>query len=103
VLADRQHAVHGQRVGAEGERLGDGGADAEAVALRQVAAHVGLGHLVGDERHELQVGAGAVGVAAEEVAEDDVGVRPAAVLGDDRGDLLRGHGVAPGRGAAPGW
>ena len=57
VLADGEHAIDGERLAAEREAVGDGVVDLEAVLLRQVAAHVGLRHLIGVERHEFQAAA----------------------------------------------
>ena len=83
-------------VAAEREGAGDGVEDLEAVLLRQVAAEVTFGELVNVHRHEPEVrpGLAVVEEAFEDLAEDDVGVRPAAVLGDEGGDALR-HGGCP--------
>src|SRR5262249_35017428 len=107
VLADAQHAVHRQLLAAQGQGGLDGRADGEAVLLRQVAAHLLLGELIDvqgrqlDARERLAV----KGVALQELGEEDVGVRPAVVYGDDSGYFLRrvhASSVRPARASVKG-
>ena len=77
----------------------NGGVDAETVAGGEVARHVVGGDLVSVERHDI--GAGRVPdavrrVAAQQTADDDIGVGPMAILGDDGGHLKSRAGGCPG-------
>src|SRR6266568_1055056 len=102
VLADTEHALDREFLAAAADRPIDSVVDREAVLLRQVAAHVAGGELVAIECDELQVREllAVEVVTFEDLGEDDVGVRPLAILGDDGGDLLF-HARTPACGLAP--
>ncbi len=58
VLADAQDAVDGQLLAAERQGIGDIVVDFEIVLLGEIAAHVLIGELIDEHRHDAQVGAG---------------------------------------------
>ena len=88
MFADEDDGVDREFRATLAEGFADAGVDAKAVASGQVARHVVGGDLVRIERHDVGAGRvpGAVRrVAAQQASDDDIGVGPMPVLGDDGG------------------
>ena len=65
VLGDEQHAVDGEVVAAQGQRVGDGGVDVELGEARgALAAQISLVHLIDVERDQIHLGAVVAAVPA---------------------------------------
>src|SRR5262245_32061093 len=91
VLADRENAIHREFVAPQSESAFDGVANRKAVTLGEFAAQIAFGMLIDVHRHDahLREALAVVKITFEDLTDDDVGVRPTAILGNDGGDALR--------------
>jgi hypothetical protein len=90
VFSDQQNTVHRQLPAPQCQRPGDGRKDGKPVGARKGAADVARRNLIGVKRHQLQRRFPALaveGIGLQQPADDDVGVRIVAVLGNDGGHL----------------
>ena len=112
VLADQQHPVDREGIAPEGQGAGNAVVDGDPVLGGDIPADVGVGKLVDVHRGDLDLRRDQAVVgreALEELADENVGVRAAEILGDDRGDAFAGgqgrrrklRRPPPGRPAAP--
>ena len=104
VLADAEQTLDSHAARAERDGVLDGVEDGDGVLARHRSRHVVVRELVDVHAGHAQVRAGAAVllIAFEQLADDDVGVRKVAVLGDDGRDrqaLVGLCGQRQGRGA----
>ena len=101
VLGNQQHAVDGQLARAQGQGVGNVVVDRKTVRRGQQPAGVVGRLLVGVQRRQPQAGELALAVeriGQQQAADDHVGVRVVAILGDDGGHGFGGSIVGLGAG-----
>ena len=98
VLGNQQHAVDRQLSRAQGQGVGNVVVDRKTVRRGQQPAGLVGRLLVGVQRNQPQAGELALAVeriGQQQAADDHVGVRVVAILGDDRGHGFGGRIVGP--------